>query len=331
MVGGSEPISCLVNPRACYETQIEITPAETKKRVAVVGAGAAGLSFAITAAQRGHSIVVFEAMPEIGGLLNLARQVPGKSEFGETIRYYRAMVRRLGIDVRLNSRPSVAELRGESFDEIVVATGVRPRLPQIPGIDGNHVISYADLLSGRRNAKNRVVIIGAGPIGLDVAMFLLCDRDSSVNRFCDEWGIDMSFRQSGGLRARSLAETSASPQKHEVTLLQRSEKDPFLRLGKSVGWVCRAELRRRRAQFMKGVHYERILPTGVEISKPHGGLQLIPADTVIICAGQEPADGIRSELGDDALPIHVIGGAASSAEIDAFRAINDGFKLGACI
>ncbi|BCT91435.1 NADPH-dependent 2,4-dienoyl-CoA reductase [Lysobacter helvus] len=314
--------SCLVNPRACAETELVITPASTPRRIAVVGAGPAGLACATEAAARGHRVVLFDAAAEIGGQFNLAKRIPGKEEFHETLRYFRHRLEETGVDVRLGARADAEMLAG--FDAIVLATGVLPRAVDIPGITHPKVVGYLDVLEGRVTCGERVAIIGAGGIGFDVAEFLVHDGPSpalDATRWMHEWGIDPAFETRGG-----LAPAWPEPPARKLWLLQRTPGKPGARLGKTTGWIHRATLKAKGVRMLGGVEYLGIDDHGLHI-RIEGAEQVLPVDQVVVCAGQEPRRDLLDALPDR--EVHVIGGADVAAELDAKRAIAQGTRVAA--
>ncbi|MET9511843.1 NADPH-dependent 2,4-dienoyl-CoA reductase [Streptomyces flavidovirens] len=324
--------SCLVNPRACHETELVLTPTRRAKRVAVVGAGPAGLACAVTAAERGHAVTLYDASDVIGGQLNIARKVPGKEEFNETLRYFRSRLDELGVEVRLGTRATAESLTAAGFDEIVLATGVTPRVPQIEGIDHPSVISYLDLLRDDAKAGDRVAVIGAGGIGFDVAEFLTdtstgADDAASLSPevFFAQWGVDMEYGSRGGLQAPVRA-----PQTRTVHLVQRKATKVGAGLGKTTGWIHRTELKHRGVTMVAGATYDRIDDEGLHLTVD-GAQRLIPVDTVVLCTGQEPRRELYDTLLAAGLPVHLIGGADVAAELDAKRAIRQGTELAATL
>jgi 2,4-dienoyl-CoA reductase (NADPH2) len=318
--------SCLVNPRACHETELVVAPASSPKRIAVVGAGPAGLACATTLAERGHAVTLFEQAPEIGGQFNYAKRIPGKEEFHETLRYYRHLLEEVRVDVRLATRADPAALT--RFDEVVVATGVVPRAVHFPGSDDRRVLGYLDVLARDRPVGARVAIIGAGGIGFDVAEFL-AERPPSptldARRWAREWGVDRTLAARGGL----LPPAPEAPSR-QIWLLQRSEGRPGARLNKTTGWVHRATLKARQVQMLGGVQYQRFDDEGLHVLL-EGRTQVLPVDNVVICAGQEPNSALAVALRETGLKPHVIGGAEVAAELDAKRAIAQGTRLAASL
>ncbi|MDP7111918.1 MAG: NADPH-dependent 2,4-dienoyl-CoA reductase [Myxococcota bacterium] len=316
-------VSCLVNPRAGHETKIKIRPARTIRRVAVIGAGPGGLAAATTAAKRGHEVTLFDARDEIGGQLNMARVVPGKSEFDETLRYFRGLLGRRGVDVRLGREVTVDELTSGRFDHVILATGVRPRTPPIEGVDHPSVLSYVDVLRGGAEVGARVAIIGAGGIGFDVAEFLTHDpaiEENDIEAYRQQWGIDGSLSHPGGLLP-DAPEPPRSPR--EVILMQRKARKVGADLGKTTGWIHRSTLKTRGVEMIGGVRYERIDDAGLHIHHD-GAPRVLEVDHVILCAGQESLDDLAEPLRAAKLPVDVIGGAKEAAELDAKRAILEG-------
>jgi len=320
--------SCLVNPRACHETELTIEPAARPKRIAVVGAGPAGLSFAVTAAERGYKVTLYEADAEIGGQFNMAKRVPGKEEFHETLRYFRRQIEIHGVELVLNKRVGAQELVAGGFDEIVLATGVTPRRPAIDGIDHPKVLGYMDVLHEQRPVGERVALIGAGGIGFDVAEYLAHSGESpslKPDKFYAEWGIDPEYRRPGGLR-----EPRPEPSPRKLYLLQRKTSKVGEGLGKTTGWIHRLSLRARDVQMLAGVSYQRIDDAGLHL-KVGEEERLLPVDNVVVCAGQEPLRDLADALRAAGCSVHLIGGAAEAAELDAKRAIDQGVRLAAVI
>jgi len=312
--------SCLVNPRACHETKIVPKPAARKKRVAVVGAGPAGLACATTAATAGHAVTLFDADAEIGGQFNLARRIPGKEEFAETLRYFRRIIERTGVDLRLGQRVGAGDLAG--FDHVVLATGIVPRMPAIPGIDHPKVASYADIVLGRRVAGKRVAIIGAGGIGFDVGEFLThAGGIDDTEEYCAEWGIDADYRARGGIRS-----ADGRPSPREVWLLQRKVGKIGEGLAKTTGWIRRTLLKKRGVTMFPGVEYDRIDDEGLHL-RVDGVPQVLAVDTIVVCAGQEPRRELLAAVQAAGLPVTLIGGADVAEELDARRAIAQGTEL----
>ncbi|MET0348770.1 MAG: NADPH-dependent 2,4-dienoyl-CoA reductase [Rhizobacter sp.] len=321
---GGKITSCLVNPRACHETEMPVTPAATRKKIAVVGAGPAGLSFSVTAAERGHEVVLFDAACEIGGQFNVAKQVPGKEEFHETLRYYQRQIEVHGVTLHLDTRVDAAQLLQGGYDEIVLATGVTPRVPTIPGIDHPKAIGYLDVLRDGAEVGANVAVMGAGGIGFDVTEYLMhLGRSASVEpeKFYAEWGIDTGYAQAGGLRE---PEIEAAPRR--VHLLQRKASKVGDGLGKTTGWIHRTSLKARRVAMSSSVTYERIDDAGLHVTV-EGQPAVLPVDHVVICAGQEPQRELLGALQAAGRQVHLIGGADVAAELDAKRAILQGTRL----
>ena len=326
---GGKVASCLVNPRACHETTLVYAPAPVPKRVAVVGAGPAGLSAALVAAECGHKVALFDRAAQLGGQLNMARRIPGKEEFNGLVRWYAACAAEAGIDLHLNTEVSADMLAG--YDAVIVATGVLPRDPGIPGQNGPNVVSYIDVLAGQVPVGARVVIVGAGGIGFDVAEYLVHQGQSpteDLDLWRREWGVGDPAEVPGGLAA---AGPQPVPPARQVTLLQRKAERPGRGLGKTTGWIHRASLQMKGVKMIGGVNYERIDTDGLHVTYGPGRdtPALIAADTVVLCAGQVPARGLADALAARGIAHHVIGGADKSAELDAKRAIDQGARLAA--
>jgi 2,4-dienoyl-CoA reductase (NADPH2) len=318
--------SCLVNPQAAHETELQYTPTNAPKRIAVVGAGPAGLSASIVAAERGHAVTLFDRAKEIGGQLNMAKKVPGKEEFFGLIDWYRTMLVEHGVDVRLEVEGEADGLAG--FDHVIVATGVVPRDPGIPTSGGMQVVNYVDILTGRAVAGKRVAIVGAGGIGFDVAEFLTHDGESpaeNLDLWKEEWGVSDPGMHRGGLAPEGA---SPAPSPRKVTLLQRKAERPGKRLGKTTGWIHRASLMRKGVKMMGGTDYVQIDRHGLHVTTSDGPA-LIECDTVVLCAGQEPERRLESALEGRGVEVHVIGGADVAAELDAKSAIDQGARLAA--
>ncbi len=313
--------TCLVNPFACKETEWKITPTTTKKNIAVVGAGPAGLSFAVTAAQRGHHVSLFESASEIGGQLNMAKVVSGKEEFYETLRYYRVMMSKYNVQIFLNRKFEMSD--AAQFDEVVFSSGVHPRKIRIEGIDLPHVLSYPNVLRDKLSTGKNVVIIGAGGIGIDTAMFLLKGSEPEAKReFIDRWNIDATLSHRGGVEKHSQHE---KPEKN-ITILQRKKGKPGAALGKTTAWIHREELKKYGVTYMDGIEYKRITSTGIELVRDGKDIT-IEADNVIVCAGQESERTLYEGMMAIGRKVHIIGGAKEAGELDAKRAISDGTKL----
>lgn len=315
--------SCLVNPYACHETELVVQPAQTPRRIAVVGAGPAGLAAAVTAAERGHQVILIDANDRVGGQFNVAKTIPGKSEFSETLRYFSTRLKELGVEVRLNTKVDASTLNAMSIDHVLLATGIRPRVPELEGVGHEKVLSYLDVLKDRVNVGKTVAIIGAGGIGFDTAEFLLneADETTTVEQFAQQWGIDQTLQARGGLATESSQPMMESARK--IYLLQRKRSKPGAGLGKTTGWIHRAQLKQHGVEMWSGCQYQRIDDSGLWIERDEQSLCLA-VDHVILCAGQEPdrtlVDGLE-------LPYTLIGGADVAKELDAKRAIAQGTKV----
>ncbi|CNH99714.1 2%2C4-dienoyl-CoA reductase [Yersinia intermedia] len=320
--------SCLVNPRACRESEMPIVPTETPKRLAVVGSGPAGLAFAVTAASRGHQVTLFDAASDIGGQFNIAKQIPGKEEFYETLRYFRRQLVLHGVIQQLNT--SVQPQQLADFDEIILACGIQPRLPAIKGIEHPKVLTYLDVLRDKKPVGERVAIIGAGGIGFDTAEYLSQSGDSSSldsAAFSREWGIDQHLVHRGGL---SPTGAKVHPSPRQIFLLQRKTSKVGEGLGKTTGWIHRTSLAMRGVKMLNSVSYDSIDDEGLHITRAEQA-SCLPVDTIIICAGQEPRRELHQPLLDMGKTVHLIGGADIAAELDARRAIDQGTRLALAI
>ncbi|WP_414164947.1 FAD-dependent oxidoreductase [Superficieibacter sp. BNK-5] len=319
-----EVTSCLVNPRACHETLMPIVPAAIKKNLAVIGAGPAGLAFAVNAAARGHSVTLFDAQAEIGGQFNVAKQIPGKEEFYETLRYYRRMIDVTGVALQLNHIATADHLH--LFDDVILASGIEPRIPPIDGIDHPKVLTYLDVLRDKVPVGERVAIIGCGGIGFDTAMYLSQPGDptsQNIAEFCVEWGIDTSLHQIGGLRPEG-PQLPKSPR--QIVMLQRKASKPGEGLGKTTGWIHRATLLARGVKMIPSVNYQKIDDEGLHVLIG-GEAQVLNVDNVVICAGQEPRRDLAEPLRAMGKTVHLIGGCDVALELDARRAIAQGTRL----
>ena len=322
--------SCLVNPRACYETELNFEKSKHTKKLAVIGGGMAGMSFAIYAKQRGHEVTLFEAKEQLGGQFNLAKNVPGKEEFIESLKYFTSELERQNITVHLNSRQTVEQLTDASFDEVILATGVVPRVPDIDGIDHPSVFNYQQVLSGKAQIGNKVAVLGAGGIGYDISEFLTEKGESHTENLAlwlEEWGIDQNITHRGGIDGVQQVKPESA---RRIYMLQRKNE----RFGKSLqpttGWIHRAALKKRTVEMIGGVSYEKIDDNGLHISID-GQSQLLDVDNIVVCTGQESQNQLKKGLVDANIPVHLIGGADFAGELDAKRAIRQGAELAARI
>jgi 2,4-dienoyl-CoA reductase (NADPH2) len=320
--------SCLVNPRACHETELEIKPAARRKRVAVVGAGPAGLAFSCTAAERLHDVTLFESSDRIGGQFNLAIRIPGKEEFKETLRYFETMLRKHRVKVRLGHRATAQELLEGGFDEVVLASGITPRKVDLEGVDHPKVLTYIEVLEQERPVGESVAIIGAGGIGFDVAEYLTHTEPSTAldtGAFLKEWGIDSSLAAPGGVEG---VKAQPGPAARRVTLMQRKTSKVGKTLGRTTGWIHRTMMTNRGVEMLRGVEYRRIDNDGLHV-RVDGEDRVLGVDNVVICAGQEPLRDLQEALEEGGAPVHVIGGAREAVELDAKRAIDEAIRLAA--
>lgn len=322
--------SCLVNPRACHETELNYLPTTHKKKIAVVGAGPAGLSAATIAAQRGHAVTLFDADKEIGGQFNMAKQIPGKEEFYETIRYFNKQIELHKVTVHLNTRVTEEDLKDGDFDEVIIATGIQPRTPKMDGIDHPKVLNYIDVLKLKKPVGKRVAVIGAGGIGFDVSEYLTHEGESTalnIDAWLKEWGIDKTLEARSGIEGIT-AEVHPSPR--EIFMFKRSKGKFGGNLGKTTGWIHRSTLKKKKVQFINNVQYTKIDDEGLHYSQ-NEEQKLLAVDNIIICAGQVPLNALVSPLEAAGIKVHVVGGAAVAAELDAKRAIDQASRLAATI
>lgn len=316
--------SCLVNPQAAYETEITFKLTDTPKRYGVIGGGPAGMAAAMYLAQRGHQVKLFEGQKELGGQFNMAKKIPGKEEFYETLRYFKVHLEKYKVDVQLGQWVTAADVIDEKFDAVILATGVKPRAIDLPGIDLPNVVGYTDVLQEKVEVGKRVAIIGAGGIGFDVAEFLSEKAESdapTVEAFAEEWGIDMSMQSAGGLKNPSVP----SPER-EIFVCQRSQKKPGADLGKTTGWIHRSRLKNKNVNFLSGVRYDRVSELGLHIHH-EDQVKLLEVDHVVICAGQVSQSDLQTPLEQAGCTVYVIGGADEAKELDAKRAIDQAARL----
>jgi 2,4-dienoyl-CoA reductase (NADPH2) len=321
---GGKITSCLVNPRACHETLMIETPAIFKDRVAIVGAGPAGLAFATTAARRGIDVTLFDAGSEIGGQFNIAKQIPGKEEFHETLRYFKKQIELTGVTLKLGQKVSVESLTKAGFNHVVLATGVTPRTPNIKGIEHPKVVSYLDVIRDKCKVGQTVALIGAGGIGFDVAEYLMHEGESpslEKDKFFSEWGVDTSYTNAGGLQAENIEKSS-----RKIYLLQRKVGKVGDGLGKTTGWIHRTSLKKREVEMVNGVTYHRVDDEGLHITVGEKKMTIL-ADTVVLCAGQESQRELQDGLVSAGCSVHLIGGAYKAEELDAKHAIKQGTEL----
>ena len=318
--------TCLVNPRAGHETELNFTPSVIAKKIAVVGAGPAGLSVAAAAAECGHHVVLYEQSDRIGGQLNIAVQIPGKEEFNETMRYFEQQLDRLGVELQLNTPANAENLAAVGYDAVVVATGIVPRRVKLPGIDHPSVLSYIDVLLHKKPVGRRAAIVGAGGIGFDTAIYLTTEEQNSVSpseQFFREWGIDIAYQHRGGLQPDS---SHLDQPRRQLYLLQRKGTKVGAGLSKTTGWIHRTHLQHNQVTMLNAVTYERIDDDGLHITR-RGKKTVLEVDNIVICAGQEPSRQLADELKERGIRVHLIGGADLAAELDAKRAIDQGARL----
>jgi 2,4-dienoyl-CoA reductase (NADPH2) len=318
--------SCLVNPRACHETELNYFPAENKKKIAVIGAGPAGLAASTIAAQRGHLVTLFDADKEIGGQFNMAKKIPGKEEFYETIRYFKKQIELHHVNLQLNTKVSVKDLESSDFDEIIIATGIQPRNLNIEGIHHPKVLSYIDVLKHKKPVGKKVAVIGAGGIGFDVSEYLSHEGESSslnIDAWLKEWGIDKSLNSRGGIEG---VKPDFEKPAREIFMFKRSKGKFGENLGKTTGWIHRSNLKKKNVQFINEVTYNKIDDKGLHYSQNQED-KILEVDNIIICAGQMPLKELYQPLIDAGKNVHIIGGADFAAELDAKRAINQGARL----
>jgi 2,4-dienoyl-CoA reductase (NADPH2) len=326
---GGKRSSCLVNPRACYETELNFSPTTNKKKIAVIGAGPAGLSAATVLAERGHEVDLFDKASEIGGQFNIAKKIPGKEEFFETLRYYNNKIKETGVNLRLNEGVSAPALISADYDEVILATGIVPRKLTIEGADHPKVLSYIEVVVDQKPVGQRVAIIGAGGIGFDLAELLAHQGTSpslDIDVFNKEWGVDKEYKDRG-----AFGHADPEAPARQITMLQRKEGKMGADLGKTTGWIHRASLKMKSVQMVRGVEYTKVDDRGLHFTIQGGEPQVIECDTVVVCAGQLSRTDLLSELEAANIPTHLIGGSKFAGELDAKRAIKEGFVLAASI
>ncbi|SKB74029.1 NADPH-dependent 2,4-dienoyl-CoA reductase [Maribacter arcticus] len=320
--------SCLVNPRACHETELNYLPTEKKKKIAVVGAGPAGLAASTIAAQRGHDVTLFDADKEIGGQFNMAKQIPGKEEFYETIRYFNTQIALHQVTVKLNTRVKAEDLQNEGFDEVILATGIQPRTPKMEGIGHPKVVNYIDVLKLKKPVGKRVAVIGAGGIGFDVSEYIAHEGESTslnIDAWLKEWGIDKTMTARSGIEG---VQAVVHPSPREIFMFKRSKGKFGANLGKTTGWIHRSTLKKKNVQFINNVQYTKIDDEGLHYVQ-NEEQKVLAVDTVIICAGQLPLKELFAPLEAAGIKVHVVGGADVASELDAKRAINQASRLAA--
>ncbi len=317
--------SCLVNPKACFESDFD-TKIEKSQKVAVIGAGPAGMAAALEATRLGHKVTLFEKSSELGGQFNLAKEVPGKEEFSETLRYFKTMLSKYNVDIQMNTLATSEMLKDSSFESVIVSTGITPRVPKISGIDHKSCLSYTEVIRAEKSVGKKVAVIGAGGIGFDISEFLLHGKkensEEELSSFLTHWGIDTDYKNRGALTERKIA-----PPSREIYLLQRKETKHGKSLGKTTGWIHRQSLKDSQVKMLSGIEYEKIDDDGLHILR-QGKKETLKVDNIIICAGQTSNDKLYHSLKSDLnIPVHLIGGAKKAGEIDAKRAIDEGVRL----